>query len=88
MANIKLDLANYQNDDGTFDTDILHELTHGLDVTFDVIGEIPETLDGILTCVMIEFAGSYEDLIALIDRYEEDSALRPELITEITNIHN
>lgn len=88
MARITLDFVNYQDDDGNFNGQIIHDMTRGLNITFDEIGEITIDKDAILCEIIIEFTGPYEDLIALIDRYEEDPSLRPGLITDITNIHN
>jgi hypothetical protein len=89
MASITLDLVNYCENDGTFDTSVLHNLVEGLPVTFDEDG-LPEDVedDEVLTAVVIEFTGPYEALVQLVDRYEADPDLRPELITEITNIHD
>lgn len=88
MANITLDLTNYRDDDGNFNSQVMHELTAGLDVTFDEVNDHVAETDEVLLGLEMEFIGPYEDLIALIDRYEDDPGMRCDLIMEIKNIHS
>jgi len=89
MASITLDLVNYQDDDsGTFDGQVIHDLTRGLQITFDEVGDIDAGPGELITSISVEFTGSYEDLIMLIDRYEDDPSLRPGLIADIVHIHS
>lgn len=98
MASIAFDIANYEDVEGNLDTDearsnladYLHELTRDLDVTFDDVTDADPTVgvNEALAGVRIEFSGSYEDMITLVDRYEEDPELRPSRIAEIKNIHD
>jgi hypothetical protein len=83
MASITLDLVNYQDDDGTFDAQVLHGLTEGLDLTFDSPGNVTPDPGMILIAIPIEFTGTRADLHTLIDRYEEDADLRPDLVANI-----
>lgn len=82
MASIVLDVFNIVDVFSTNSfvnlSDYLHELTHGLDVTFD------EPRPGINEGVpVIEFTGDYDTLVTLIERYEDDEELREELVEEI-----
>lgn len=95
MASIQLDMADYARTgqsvhdyDGTLDGQIIHELTRELNVTFDSVDVDTLPLAELSLSTMVEFTGSYETLIALIDRYADNPAARPGLIARITDIHN
>jgi hypothetical protein len=91
MASIKLDVVNYMDETGTFDPQVLHELTEGLDVTFDEAELHVEVPSGaILMSLVLEFTGPRDDLVELVNRYvgseydnEPDMDPRPDLIAEI-----
>lgn len=87
MARVMLAMDSYQEvnaDDEYFVPDeVMHKLIDGLDVTYNldtgwanVFGESH-----------LEFVGSRMQLVALIDRYEEDEELRPELYDDIEDVH-
>lgn len=85
MASIVLDLVNYQDGDGSFNPQVVHELTEGLSITFDEPEPFIPVKGEYLFSIPIEFTGSRADLVTLIDRYEEDVEMRHGLVNEIVD---
>jgi hypothetical protein len=88
MASVKLDMVNIVDEihenfsagiaqDQAF-ADYLHNLTAGLNITFDV-----DHLDNTHEGIVLEFTGKPSDLVYLIRRYEEDVDLRAEHVARI-----
>lgn len=77
LAHIELDFLNYADPHGHPLENVVESLIDGLDVSIGLrfIG------DGGLP--MIEFIGLRQELVTLIDRYEEDRGLAAELYDEI-----
>lgn len=83
MASILLDVENiypWHTKNGVtevaYSSEILHGFVDGLNVTFD------ETKAADLDR-WIEFTGPREHLVEVINRYEDDEGLRPDLVDEI-----
>lgn len=91
MASLKLDLVNIVDEiHENFSAGIaqdraladqLHQLTAGLNITFDV-----DHLDNTHEGFVLEFTGPPSQLVYLIRRYEEDVDLRAEHIARITYV--
>lgn len=88
MASLKLDMVNIVDEiHENFSAGIaqdraladrLHQLTAGLNITFDV-----DHMDVMHEGPVLEFTGRPADLAILIRRYEEDPGLRNELHDQI-----
>jgi hypothetical protein len=86
MPSVTLEMVNYAGDDGALNGEVLHDLVHDLDVRFDDVAplmtpppDMPWVTVAAWTQLHVEFTGPREDLVTLIDRYEEDAGLRPGL---------
>lgn len=77
MPHVELDLVNYANDPDL--SDLIRSWITGTNIHFDF--EVFEASSGIPWS--IELHGTREDLITVINRYETDLGLVPDLIADI-----
>lgn len=78
MASVELDIANYM-DSNVIPIDVIVGLIEGLDVKVENTVYVDRGLP------VLRFSGTVDNLRTLIDRYETDPGLRPDLYETIND---